>query len=746
MRQLTAAAALILFGLMSPFAVFGQDEEDNAWPKEITVPKGKVVIYQPQSETLDGNTLDARAAVSVEETGSDGPVFGVVWFSTRLETDRAERTATLADITVTRTRFPAGDKEKEEKLKTLLETEMPKWDLVISMDRLLASLDLREQQIALASQISTDPPVIVFRAEPTVLITLDGDARLIPEGDDLMRVVNTPFTLLLDSKSKNYYLNADAKSWYTATDISGEWSVANSVPQHVAALAPEPEEIDPEELAAEQDEDFESGPQPKIIVATEPTELISSTSAPEYTPIAETELLFMSNTESDVFLHLSNQQHYVLLAGRWYTTNSLDGPWRYVAGEDLPEDFAKIPEDNEMGTVLFAVPGTALAEEAVLDAQIPQTAAIERSKASLDVEYDGDPEFEAIDETSMTYAVNSPTPVVHSETKYYAVDDAVWFVASSPTGPWVIATEVPDAIYTIPATSPIYHITYVHIYDATPEVVYVGYLPGYTGTYVYNTTIVYGTGYYYPGWYGTRYYPRYSTWGFHVRYNPWGGWSFGLSYSTGPFTFYVGRGGWYRGGWWGPSRYRGYRHGYRRGYRHGARAGYRAGYRAGQSNANKRNMYNNQRNQSRSTPQSQARNTAQPTASNTRQNNVFADQSGNVHRRNDQGGWEQRSQSGWEGSQPSSQPSSRPSSQPSSQPSSRPSTQPSTQPSSRPSTQPSSQPSSRPSSQPSSQPSYGNNASRNQQLNNSYNQRQQGSQRTNGCMRSRSSGGARRRR
>jgi hypothetical protein len=45
---------------------------------------------------------------------------------------------------------------------------------------------------------------------------------------------------------------------------------------------------------------------------------------------------------------------------------------------------------------------------------------------------------------------------------------------------------------------------------------------------------------------------------------PWGGWSFGLSYSIGPFTVYVGRGGWYRGGWWGPSRYRGYRHGYRR--------------------------------------------------------------------------------------------------------------------------------------------------------------------------------------
>ncbi len=608
MKALSTTATIILLGLLYPLTVLSQEEDADPWPKEITIPQGTVVIYQPQPETLDGNKLDGRAAVAIEENGSDGPVFGAIWFTARLETDRAERTATLVDVTVTRTRFPNRDEEKAEKLKTLLETEMPKWDIVISMDRLLASLDLREQQIRAASQISTEPPEIIFMAEPAVLISLDGEARLKQEGDDLMRVINTPFTILLDTKSKTYYLNADANSWYTAKDVTGEWTVATSVPKNIAALAPEPEELDPEELAEEAE--FEPGPSPKVIVVAVPTELISSTGEPEYTPVADTDLLFMSNTESDIFLHLSNQQHYVLLSGRWYATNSLDGPWRYVAGNELPQDFSNIPEDHEMGTVLYAVPGTTLAEEAVLDAQIPQTAAIERSKASLDVEYDGDPEFEPITETQMTYAANTATPVIHAEKKYYAVDDAVWFVANSATGPWVIATEIPDIIYTIPATSPIYHVTYVHIYDSTPEVVYVGYLPGYTGTYVYNTTVVYGTGYYYPGWYRTQYYPRTSTWGFHVRYNPWGGWSFGLSYSTGPFTFHIGRGGWYRGGWWGPRRYRGYR----RGYRSGRRSGYRAGYRAGQRNSNRQNMYNSQRNQGRSTQQSQARNTARSNA------------------------------------------------------------------------------------------------------------------------------------
>jgi hypothetical protein len=188
-----------------------------------------------------------------------------------------------------------------------------------------------------------------------------------------------------------------------------------------------------------------------------------------------------------------------------------------VAVQDLPEEFKKIPEDSEMGSVLYAVPGTDVAREAVMDAQIPQTAVIGRKKASLTVEYDGKPEFEKIEGTQMQWAANTATPVIRVKNNFYAVDEAVWFVSNSAEGPWVIATSVPDEIYTIPPASPVYNVTFVRIYGVTDELVYVGYTPGYTNTYVYNTTIVYGTGYYWPGWYGRYYYPRYSTWGFHVR-------------------------------------------------------------------------------------------------------------------------------------------------------------------------------------------------------------------------------------
>ncbi len=70
----------------------------------------------------------------------------------------------------------------------------------------------------------------------------------------------------------------------------------------------------------------------------------------------------------------------------------------------------------------------------------------------------------------------------------------------------------------IPPSSPLYDVRYVHIYDYTPDVVYVGYLPGYLGCYPYYGTVVYGTGYRYGSWRDRHhYYPRRFTHGAFTR-------------------------------------------------------------------------------------------------------------------------------------------------------------------------------------------------------------------------------------
>ncbi len=661
-NHISAVFAIICAGLLVSVPALAE-ETVGGWPREIVTSGGTVVIYQPQSEKLEGDLLSGRAAVAVELKGKKEPVFGAFWFEARLETDRANRTATIAKVKVTEVRFPDKDDAMAKKLTALLEKEIPEWALPIDMDRLLTTLKVVEARLEASEKIETRPPKILISREPAVLISLDGDPRLVKEKDSsLERVINTPFTLLYAPSAKTYWLYADVDSWYSAKEIKGEWTLTRSVPPEVAARAPK---VDPKEEKAEKEgakeeakakEKVEPGPPPKVVVKTEPTELIVIKGEPEYTPITGTELLYVSNTDSDLLMDIGAQKHYLLLAGRWYAGAGLDGPWKFVPGEDLPASFALIPEDSQMGTVLYAVPGTEIAKEAVLDAQIPQTAAVERAKASLTVKYDGEPKFEKIKGTELTYAVNTATPVIFAEKKYYACDEAVWFVADGPKGPWAVATMIPAVIYTIPPDSPLYNVTYVQIYKTTPEVVYVGYTPGYTSTYVYHGTIVYGTGYYWPGWYGSYYYPRPSTWGFSVRYNPWSGWGFGLSYSTGPFTFSIGGGGgWYRGGWWGPSRYHSYRRGYNHGYRRGARSGYRAGYRAGSRNQSRNNLYRTQRNTARTMSASQRSNARSRASgagvsmakSSSRSNNVYAGRNGEVYRQTDKG-WQQRSGDNWE--------------------------------------------------------------------------------------------------
>ena len=64
----------------------------------------------------------------------------------------------------------------------------------------------------------------------------------------------------------------------------------------------------------------------------------------------------------------------------------------------------------------------------MLDAEIPQTAAIKRDEAQLEVEYDGAPKFEKISGTSVSYAVNTGGQVLKIDNRYYAARGVVHLV------------------------------------------------------------------------------------------------------------------------------------------------------------------------------------------------------------------------------------------------------------------------------------------------------------------------------
>src|SRR6185295_18691552 len=118
------------------------------------------------------------------------------------------------------------------------------------------------------------------------------------------------------------------------------------------------------------------------------------------------------------------------------------------------------------------------AELAVLANSVPTTATVNRRDAKIELTCDGEPKFKSIEGTRMSYAINAQLPVILFGTNYFALDNGVWFTASSPTGPWQVATEVPEEIYTIPPSSPVYYTTFVRVYDADDEKVETGYTPG----------------------------------------------------------------------------------------------------------------------------------------------------------------------------------------------------------------------------------------------------------------------------
>ena len=166
---------------------------------------------------------------------------------------------------------------------------------------------------------------------------------------------------------------------------------------------------------------------------------------PQYVPVSGTGLMWVRNTEADVFRVGSDGPVYFLVAGRWFSAPGFEGPWTF-ATLTLPADFAKIPLEHERSRVLASVPGTVQAAEAVLLAQVPHTARVSKKMVQApDVAYQGEPDFEPIASTTVARAVNTDKDVIKVGDLYYMCFQGVWFAARAASGPWEVTDSVPTA-------------------------------------------------------------------------------------------------------------------------------------------------------------------------------------------------------------------------------------------------------------------------------------------------------------
>lgn len=659
-----------LFVVILPVTSTLAATDGDVWPRSFVSEGTQITIHEPLIDSWDGFNLKAHSAVAVKP-GKQEPVYGVVGFSGLTLVDKAERMVKIEELRVDTANFPSFA-EQPPGFLPIVTRAMEKRASKIGLDRLEAVMALGDDLTEINPVPVKNPvPRIIFAEKPSVLVYIDGEPKYAPlkdSDDSLWRVVNTRVLLLRDGTGKHYLHIYNG--FMETPGLAGPWTVlAKPSSQLKKAAAAARKDGKTDLLEGEGSDNSADLPSlaaisPDIYIATAPTELFVTEGEANFAPIEGTQLLYVTNSSGSIFKHLQDNRNYVLISGRWFRAGSLNGPWEFVPAKNLPPDFAQIPDESPKENVKASVPGTSQAKEALIANRIPQTAKVSRDDARfIPLEFDGEPQLAPIEGTTLDYVINCATPVIRVDDQtWYALQNGVWYIAFSLDGPWRLADTIHAAIYSIPPSSPLHYVTYVKVYRATPQYVYVGYTPGYFGTVVSDNVIVYGTGYYYNPWIGSYWYGPPLTYGLgcNIAWTPWTGWGFS-------FGFGIGWGwgsGWYYppSPWWGPyyygSRYYGHRHAWGPGGWAYTTGNY---YRRGSySSANypryrSRNIYGNAYNSRRGTvaagqPRSAqniyrsdaARSATAPAVSRkTRQGEtLFGTREGKVYRPTRQGTWE----------------------------------------------------------------------------------------------------------
>lgn len=532
----------------------------STWPRTFTKGGTTVIVYQPQVDAWkDHSTIRFRCAVAVTTAGSTEVHYGVVAAQADTFVDSATRQVMLTNIDPA-VRFPGLTDAQAAPLKAATKDCLGTRPYVAtSLDAILSYMHDDVKNVAKVP-VSLDPPPIYYSDTPAVLVIFMGAPVFKPVGGSvpLSFAVNTNWVVLQDNATSNYFMLIN-DSWYTTSDvISGPWSAASTLPAAFSSL-PTGGNWQP---VVQHIPGTPATSVPRVIVSTQPAELILTDGPIDYASIPGTRLMYVDNPSMPLFLDMTDLNYYYLVAGRWFRAATLQGPWS-AASANLPAEFAKIPPDSPMGFVLASVPGTQEAADAVLLSTIPHKATINIQNTTVNVAYEGTPKFEPIQGTSMTYATNTSYQVINVSGVYYCCYNGVWFTSPAPTGAWVVCTSVPQVIYTIPPASPVYNCTYVQVYSSTPSTVVVGYTSGYSGEYVAATgALMFGAGMLVGAalssnnccWYG--YPPCYYSYGCAAHYSyayggyyraggacygPYGGAGWGAAYN--PATGTYARGG-----------------------------------------------------------------------------------------------------------------------------------------------------------------------------------------------------------
>ena len=484
--SLLASPAL---AVQAPKAPAAPQATASEWPQAATMGSVTYTINEPSYTAISGNTVTLKAVVQ-SKPASGKSATGTLQLTAVMASTDSPGVVELNQFTINDCTMDDGSgAAAKDAFTKLLEG--------IGFDATLSTI---VQGIAVDSTrnvpgLASTTPAIKVVEHPAVLISVNGQPKFGDCGSSgWKRVVNTP-CILLQSPENAWYARVGGTQWVSAATMSGPFSAASAPPQDVVnALGKQPEP--PADLKANVNarlaKHLPSGP-PDIVVATSPTVLVSIAGAPSLETVCDG-VEHVKNTGDTVLR--SGGQWWVLGAGRWFASSDLkNGPWTLVAASDLPPAFANIPATGTLAAARASVPGSNEAKTASVTHDLVRTVTLPRNGATCDVRFRGPAAFAPVQGTNLAYATNATQPVVQLNNTLYCCDDGAWFTASSSQGPWALCDGVPESIYSIPASCPIYACTYVEVYGSNSESVTFGATGGYFGTYMQNGTPVYGTGF-----------------------------------------------------------------------------------------------------------------------------------------------------------------------------------------------------------------------------------------------------------
>jgi hypothetical protein len=514
--------------------------EDIEYPQIEAIDGGSMKVHHPVIDSWpDFESVTAWIPVEITQADSERTWIGSVRAraSTRVNTE--EREVLIFNQQILDLNFPAGDVPRS--VLNMAEQVVVNRPRAVSLDVLLNALadDFEVPAQGRGSPMfSFDPPRIVVSTSPMQLLLIDKEPILAPiSGTGLEFVVNSDWRLFYHTEAADWIVLNDGSWQRNSLLATGGWTTTTELPKDFQQLALGDQWEELREAIPPQMPAVEPAP---FLVSLEPTELVVIDGDPKLGNIVGSEFSYVTNTGRDLFR--LNARWYLLTTGRWFESGDLEGRWQPVA--DLPAAFSAIPEDHPKAGVRSAVPGTVESMVALLEASVPRRKAVSKTSGSnISVGYVGNPQFEPVDGTSLTRAVNTPFYVFQHNNYFYLAHEAAWYFSRNPNGPWEVALAVPDEIYRIPATDPAHHVTYLFVAkDEKPAdgEVYFTHNSGYLGEYSSGISVVQGTGWYYQPWvyHDPRGYPVYWshpwTYGFHYRHPGFYGHPFG-----------------YYGGYWG---------------------------------------------------------------------------------------------------------------------------------------------------------------------------------------------------